>query len=152
MTAGGELEEVQGVDGAGLDTGDVAEGAHESLAVCLPVVDDQGATALTVAAATHLALSGTELAGFLDFNDVGAGTDGLEERGGEGGLDQRGGFKRCAADHKRDFGDRANTVASGEEESGNAGCGDGGGGCEASESMLDDRFFSQKFLLTFGSG
>jgi hypothetical protein len=40
MTAGGELEEVQGVDRAGLDTGDVAEGAHERLAVCLAVVDD----------------------------------------------------------------------------------------------------------------
>jgi hypothetical protein len=105
-----------------------------------------------VATATHLALSCAELARFLHFNDVGAGTDGLEERGGEGGLDQGGGFKGGAADYEWDFGDGADAVASCEEESWNAGCGNGRGSCEASESMLDDSFFSQRFLLTSGSG
>jgi hypothetical protein len=90
-----------------------------------------------VAAATHLTLAGAELAGFLDLDDVGAGTDGFEEGCGEGGLDQGGGFEGGAADYKWDFGDGADTVAAGEEESWNAGCGDGGCGREASGRMLN---------------
>ena len=43
-----ELEEVEGQDGAGLDTGDVAERAHKLPAVCVGVVDYQGSTALDV--------------------------------------------------------------------------------------------------------
>ena len=136
VTAWRELEEVQGVDGAGLDTGDVAECADERLAVCLAVVDDEWATALAVAAATHLTLSCAQLARFLDFDDVWACTDGLEEGGGNGGLDQSGGFEGSAADYEWDLGDGANAVATGKEEGWNAGCSNGGCGCETSGNII----------------
>ena len=93
MTSGSELEEVERVHGAGLDAGDVAEGADQVLAVGLGVVDDQGAAALAVSAATEFAFSCAELAGFLYFDDVGAGADELEEGCGGGGFDQGGAFE-----------------------------------------------------------
>lgn len=61
VTARGELEEVQGADGAGLNTGDVAESLDELFAVHLGVVDNEGAAALAVTTATKLALTGAEL-------------------------------------------------------------------------------------------
>ena len=153
VTAWRELEEVQGVDGAGLDTGDVAECADERLAVCLAVVDDEWATALAVAAATHLTLSCAQLARFLDLDDVWAGTDGLEEGGGNGGLDQSGGFEGSAADYEWDLGDGANTVATGEEESWDAGCSNGGCGCETSINIISMvLLFNARCIFTSGSG
>ena len=146
MTAGSELEEVQGVDGAGLDTGDVAECAHERLAVCLAVVDDEWAATLAVAAATHFTLSCAELAGLLDFDDVWACTDGLEEGGGNGGLDKSGGFEGSAADYEWDLGDGANAVTTGEEESWDAGCSNGGCGCETSGNIISMSSYSMQNL------
>lgn len=59
VTTRGELEEVEGIDGAGLDTGDVAEALGDVLAVGLGAVDDEGTAALAVAAASELTLTST---------------------------------------------------------------------------------------------
>ena len=75
MSTGCELEEVEREDGRGLNACDVAESACDLLAVDLGVVDDQGTTALAVAAPTELTLTGAELAGLLDLVDVCGGTD-----------------------------------------------------------------------------
>ena len=123
MTAGGELEEVECVDGRGLDAGNVAEGAHEFFAVCLGIVDDEGPTALAVAASSHLALAGAEFAGLLHFDDVRARTDGFEELSCKLSLDERCGFEDSGVDDQRDLRDGRDAVASGEEEGGNGtGC------------------------------
>ena len=135
MTAGSELEEVKRVDRAGLDAGDVAEGADQVLAVGLGVVDYQGAAALAVSAATELAFASAEFAGFLDFDDVGAGADEFEEGCGGGGLDQSGTFEGCARYDEGDLGDGGDAVPAGEEEGWNGAGGDGRCGCEASEEM-----------------
>ncbi len=82
----GELEEVEGVDGGRLDTRDVAETGDKVLAIDLRVVDDQRSTALAVAAATELTLTGTELPGVLDTLDVGASANSLEEAQSGGSL------------------------------------------------------------------
>jgi hypothetical protein len=65
VTTRGELEEVEGVDVAALDTGDVAEGLEELLAVLGRVVDDQGAATLDVATVPQLTLTGAELAALV---------------------------------------------------------------------------------------
>lgn len=66
----GELEEVQGEDGRGLDTGNVAECANDLLTIDFGVVDDQRTAALAVTAATELTLTSAELAGLLDLLDI----------------------------------------------------------------------------------
>jgi hypothetical protein len=126
VTTRGELEEVKGGDGAGLDTGDVAETNDELLAVDLGVVDDQGATALAVAAATELALTGTELLGLLGLVDFGTGTNGAEQRDGGGGLGHGGGLEELGVDNERDLRDGHDLVTAGEEERGGSGGGEGG--------------------------
>ena len=104
VTAWRELQEVQGVDGKCLDTWDVAECAYKRLAVCLAVVDDEWTTALAVSATMRLALFCVELARFLDFNDIWACANGREGGGGNGGLEQSGGFEGSAADCEWDRG------------------------------------------------
>ena len=79
MSTWGELEEVQGENRAGLNTGEVSECANQLLAINLWVIDDQRSTALSVTAATELTLTSTELAGCLDSVDICGCANGLEE-------------------------------------------------------------------------
>ena len=137
-----ELEEIQGVDWAGLNTRDVAECTDESLAILLVVVNHQWATALTVAAPTHLTFTGAQLAGLLDLDDIWACTDGLQKGCSNRGLDKSGGFKGSAANDEWNFRDGPDAVAAGEKKGGNARCCDGGGGCEASGRTLDRAWYS----------
>lgn len=136
----GKLEEVEGVDVAGLDTGDVAEGLEELLAVLGGVVDDEGTTALDVAAVPQLTLTGAELAGVLDLLDIGGGTDGLEEVDGLGGLLQGTVGEGGAGDDEGNLRDGTDTVATGEEK-GSAGRGsDGRNGGETPAKLLVSQF------------
>jgi hypothetical protein len=132
VATGGELEEVEGEDGRGLDAGDVAEGADEFLAVGLGVVDDEGSTALAEAAVTELTLTGAQLAGLGDLDELLAGTNSLEEGDGGLGLGDGGVLKGLGVDDKGDLGDVADAVAAGEEERGDGGGGQSRGGSETS--------------------
>jgi len=76
MSSGGELEEVQSPDIDELNTGQVAEGLDDAVVL---VVNNKGATALTMPAVPELSLSGTELAGVGDLDNIGIGIEGLEE-------------------------------------------------------------------------
>ena len=113
MASWSELEEVQGEDRAGLNTGDITECTDEVLAIGLGVVDDEWSTALTVTAATEFTLTGAELAGFLHLDDVWAGTDGLEESDGGGGLDKSSTLESLGRDDKGNFGDRGDAMTAG---------------------------------------
>lgn len=114
VTTGGELEEVEGVDGAGLDTGEVPEALGELLAVGLGGVDDKGSTALAVAAASKLALSSAKLLGSLGLLDIGTGTDSLEElKSGLGLGDAR---DSGGVDNEGNLGDSRDLVATGHQE------------------------------------
>jgi hypothetical protein len=132
VTTGGELEEVEGVDGGGLDTGDVAEGLDELLAVGLGVVDDEGTTALAETTATHLTLTGTGLLGLLDLHEVRAGTDSLEEGNGGLGLGDSGALEGLGLNDEGDFGNVGDTVTAGEQKRRNGRSSQGRGGSEAS--------------------
>ena len=127
----GELEEVQGVDVADLDTGDVAEGLDEVFAVLGRVDNEERTATLGVAAVPELALSGAELAGTLDLLDILASTDSLEEGDGLRGLLDGTVGESGAVDDKRDLWNGRDAVATGEEEGGAGRGSDGGNGGEA---------------------
>lgn len=131
VAAGRELEEVEREDGGGLDTGDVAEGLDEVLAVDLGVVDDEGTAALAVAAVTQLTLTGANLAGLLDLDELRAGAEGLEEGDGGLGLDDGVTLECLGVDDERHLSDLTDTVATGEEESRDGGSSQGRGSSEA---------------------
>lgn len=126
VTTRGELEEVEGGDGGGLDTGDVAEGGDELLAVGLGIVDDEGATSLAVASATELALASSELLGLLDLLDFGTGADSLQEAEGGSGLGDSGALEESRVDDQGNLRDGADLVAAGLEQ-GNGSRGSQGG-------------------------
>jgi hypothetical protein len=131
VAAGSELEKVEGEDGRGLDAGEVAEGASDLGSVDLGVVDDQGAAALAVTAATELSLTRAKLARVLDLLDVGRGADGLQKTGSGGGARDGGAGEDLGVDDQRDLGDVGDLVAAGQEEGGDGGGGEGRDGSEA---------------------
>jgi hypothetical protein len=132
-----KLEEVQGEDGAGLDTGDVAESLGELLAIDSWVVDDQWATTLAVTAATELTLTSTELAGVLDLGDLWAGTDGVQETNGSGGLGDSGAGENLGVDDQWDLWDRGDLVTTGEEEGWDGRGSEGGSSRETLLAQVD---------------
>lgn len=130
VATGCELEEVQREDGAGLDTGDVAEGERQLLSVLGWVVDDQWAAALAVAAATELALTGAELAGGLDLGEVCTGTDGVQESDGCGSAGDGGIGEDLGVDDEGNLWDGGDLVTTGKEEGWDGRGSQGRGGCE----------------------
>jgi len=109
----GQLQQVHREDGVGFHAGDVAEGAHELLAVFLRVVDHEGAAALAVAPPAQFSFSGAEFAGGAHFADVRAGADGGEEGSCCGGFGDGGVGEGAGGDYEGDFGDGADLVAAG---------------------------------------
>lgn len=132
VTTWGELEEVESVDGAGLDTWDVAESADKFLAVLLWLVDDERSTTLLVATTPQLALAGTQLAGVLDLLELRSSTDGVEESDGSRGL-LDGTTEGRGRNDEWDLWDGGDVVTAGEEQS-SAGRGSDGRG--SSETLL----------------
>lgn len=116
VTTGGELEQVESSDGRGLNTGDVAESLDELLAVGLRVVDDERTTALAVAAATELTLTGAELLGVLGLLQVGAGTDSLEEGQGGSSAGDGASVEESRVDDEGNLSDGHDLVATGHQE------------------------------------
>jgi hypothetical protein len=136
VSAGRELEEVQGEDGGGLDAGQVAEGAGDLLAVDFGVVDDQGTAALSVSAATELTLSCAELAGVLHLVDIWGRTDGRQEAESGGGFGDAGTLEHLGVHDEWDFGNGGDLVTAGEEESRDGRSSQGRDGCESPEIWL----------------
>lgn len=137
VTTGGQLQQVQGVDGRGLNTCQVAEALDELLAIHLGVIDDKGTTALAVAATTELALAGAQLLRALDLLQVGTSTNGLQETESSGGLGECGAVESSRVDDERNLGDGHDLVTAGEEEGGNGGGSQSRGGSETPGRMLE---------------
>ena len=124
-----ELQEVQAVHAAELDTGKVAEGEFDAVVLS---VDDEGTTAHSVSAVTHLTLTGTDLLGVSGLFDIIEGTNGRKNVLGGGSL--LSGFDG-GVDDKRNLGDLVDDVSTGHDEGGNG----GGGECgRNSVSLLAD--------------
>ena len=151
----GELEEVEGVDVAGLDTGKVAESGDEVLAVLGGVVDDEGAATLDVATVPQLTLTGAELAGVLDLLDIGGGTDGGEEVDGLGGLLHGTVGEGGAGDDEGNLRDGTDAVATGEDKGSAGRSSDGRNGGETPVRILVNpvpQTFEIAVLRTSGQG
>ena len=116
VTTRGELEEVEGEDGGGLNTGDVAESTDELLAINLGVVDNERTAALAEAAVPELTLTGTHLAGLGDLDEVVTGTESLQEGDGSLGLGESGVLEGLGLNDEGNLGNVGNTVTAGEEE------------------------------------
>jgi len=135
-----KLEEVEGIDRAGLDTRDVAEALDELLAVMFGAVNDERTAALAVAAAPHLTLTGAELLGLLNLLNIRAGTDGLEELVGSSSLGNSVASDGSRVDDQRNLRDGRNLVATGHQERSHGRGGEGRSGSKApvirSETVL----------------
>lgn len=140
MTTRSQLQQVQGVHGGSLNTSQVAETLDELLAIDLRVVDNEGTTALTMAATTELALAGTELLGALDLLEIGAGTNGLEETESSGSPGEGGTVEGSGVDNERDLGNGHDLVTASEEEGGDGGGSQGRGSSETPRQKLAARF------------
>jgi len=105
-----ELKQVQGVDGAGLDTWDVLESTDDSFVL---VVDDQRSTPLPVSPVPQLSLSSSEFSAVGNLGDVVNGGKRLEELDSSLGLG--GGFDRRGNDEGY-FLDLLDSVTSGEDQ------------------------------------
>lgn len=136
MATGGELQKVQCGDRGGLDTRDIAEGLNNtSGALVGGVNDDERATALAVATASQFTLTGAELAGLGDFDNVRIGTNGLQKSNGRAGLLQSG--ESGVGDDKREFRDRGNTVTTSLDERGNGRRCERGGSRETALALVN---------------
>lgn len=112
VSSGGELEDVETLDGAELNTGNVAESLDNTGVL---VVDDKGTTALGVAAVADLANAGTNLARVGDLDNVVVGVDSLEESDSLLGLGQALGG---VGNDEGDLLELLNAVTTGEDERG----------------------------------
>lgn len=120
VAAGGELEEVESVDVADFDAGDVSGGlGDESVFVG---EDDQGALPAFVPSVSVLALAGSDLAGVSDFVEFGFEAESLED-----GDEVAGAVDGEGVDDEGHFGHLVDSVSSGEHQRGHGGGGDGGG-------------------------
>jgi hypothetical protein len=137
VTTRGELKEVHGEDGAGLNTGDVAESGNELLAILAGVVDNEGTTALAVAAVSQLTLTGAELLGSLDLLEVSTGTDGLEKGDGSRGLGDGSVAEGGRVDDEGNLRNGGDLVTTGHQECGGRGSSNGRGGSETLLAKVD---------------
>jgi hypothetical protein len=124
VTTRGELEEVQGVDVAGLATGQVAETLDQLSAINSRVVDDQRTTALTVSATSQLTLTGTQLDRLLGLLNVGTSAGSSQDGESSAGLDSSGTLKDGRVDDQGNLGDAGDLVTTGEQQGGNGGSGE----------------------------
>lgn len=121
MTTRGQLEKVESVDRASLDTWQVAGALNEIGTINLRVVDDKGSTSLAVTAASQLALSSSQLLGLLRLDDIGRGADSGQDGESVGGLGSSTSLEDGGVDNQGNLRDARNLVAAGEEKRGNSG-------------------------------
>jgi hypothetical protein len=131
VTTWGELKEVESGDWASLDTWDVSESLDETLVL---VVDDERTTSLPVTPVPHLSLTGTDLSGVGNLDDVGVSLDRLEELDGDLGLgDGLGGV----GNDEWDLLDLLDTVTTGEDKGRESRCGKSRGNGVSALTLVD---------------
>ena len=114
-----QLEEVEAEDRTSLNARDVPETFEKIASVDFGVVDDKRTTALSEAAASHLALAGAHCPRVLDFAELATGADSVEEGNGLLGLAAETIIKRGRIDNKRDLGNRHDLVSASHQQGGN---------------------------------
>jgi len=115
-TTGGELEEVESVDVADINTGQVA-GSFLDVEVGISV-DDEGSSSVGETSISVFSLSSSQFLGLADTLKIGLGTEAVEGR-----EESSGGVEVEAFSNKWEFGDIHNSVSLGKDE----GCAGRGG-------------------------
>jgi hypothetical protein len=118
VTTGSELEEVESVDTARVDTGEVAGGSLDE--GVLVTVDNEGTLGQLEARVSLLVGAGTGRLGGTDSGEVTGGTDAVE--GSEEGL---GGLNVEGVNDEGELGNVVNVVTSGKNERSNGGGSEG---------------------------
>ena len=114
VATGSELQEVESVNGARLDAGDVSEGSDHVFAVVIGIPHDKWTTALPVATASHLALTSSHLARLGYLINIRTSPNALQECDSGGSL----GHRECRRGYdERNFWDVRDVVATSHEES-----------------------------------
>jgi hypothetical protein len=119
VTTGGELEEVESVDVASVNTGEVP-GASLDVRVTVSI-DDQGSLAHGESGVAVLSLSVSHLLGFADSVEVLLGTELVED-----GEETTGGGSVERLGDEGELGDIVDTVTTGHDERSASGGGEGG--------------------------
>jgi hypothetical protein len=112
VSTGSELQQVETTDVDELKTGQVAESLDNTVIL---VVDNERTTALTMTAVSELTLTGTDLAGVGDLDNIRVGVDSLQQGNGILGLSNL--LNRVVND-ERNFLDLLNTVTTGHDQRG----------------------------------
>jgi len=115
-TTGGELEEVESVDVADINTGQVA-GSFLDVEVGISV-DDEGSSSVGETSISVFSLSSSQFLGLADTLKIGLGTEAVEGR-----EESSGGVEVEGFSNKWEFGDIHNSVSLGKDE----GCAGRGG-------------------------
>lgn len=117
MTTWCELKEVESIDRAGLNTGNVAETTGQLLSIDGWVVDDERSTALTVTTSTELALTSADLARCLDLLDIRRSTNSLQESNSRCRSCEGGASKDLRVNDKGNLGNVRDLVSTSQQES-----------------------------------
>lgn len=120
VSSGSELEQVELINGASLDSWNVLESSDNSLVFG---VDDQRTSSLSVSSVSHLSLSSSDLSRVGDLGNIGVGRDSLQQLDGSLGLGSRLDGGR---DDKGDLLDLLDSVSSGKDERRESRSGNGG--------------------------
>lgn len=115
-----QLEQVELVNGAGLDSGNVLESSDNSLILG---VNDQRTSSLSVSSVSHLSLSSSDLSRVGDLGDIGVSRDSLQELNGSLGL---GGGLDGGRDDEGDLLDLLDSVTSSKDQRGESRSSNGG--------------------------
>lgn len=117
----GQLQQAQVLDVGGFDTWDVSQGLDKTVVLG---VDDQWTSSLGESSTSQLTLTGSQLLGLDDLDNVLVGTDGLQDGNGVLGL---GDGLEVVGDDQRQFLDLFNSVTSGQNQRGDGRGSDGRG-------------------------
>lgn len=131
VTSGGEVEEVQGADGAELNTGDVPEGLGDTLVL---LVNEEGTTPLGEATVPELSLSSPQLLGPLNLLDIAKSVDALEDGNSLLGL---GDALNGVVDDEGDLSNPLDAVSAGHDEGGEGGGSEGRHNGETTLVLVD---------------
>lgn len=110
MTSRSQLQQVQRLNGASLDSRNVPESLDDTLIL---VVNNEGSSPLGVPSVSHLSFTSSNLSGVGNLDNIVVSLDGLQQVNSGPGLGETFGI---VGDDERNFLDFLDSVTSGEDQ------------------------------------
>jgi len=145
MSARGQLEQIQGIDIGGLDSGDISETPDDIRVWC--VMNDERTTSLAVSSIPHFPSTSAEFLGRTDLVDVMVSVDASEQSDSILRLGKRSEVR--IFNDERNFEDRRDSVAAGHDKRWDGG---GSDGRNSGISLLIEIDFDVPFAPGLGGG